>query len=201
MNSDFSGNVSQAQALTVERIKLYASLVYVLLFSRSPSAIIWGVIFVVVKSIQRMAAGWLDAHVVNKALKCVPSCAYFDSPSAIVVIPDVIRVFAPTNHVSPGMIFSSDGLRRRVTMTPIGVFIFFFVAFMPARLGFPGPEGRKLVDARASAFAQTFKSAVFFWVFAVAGFFISRRNFAHHSKQPIGVSCRDVYFISCIHEC
>ena len=83
-----------------------AALVSSLLASRSPSAILWRVVPVVVDAIKRQTGRTLP-HVGKEILEFQPSLTHRDTSPAVIIELTDIRVPATPQHCSPNPVFGS----------------------------------------------------------------------------------------------
>ncbi len=83
------------------------SFISALLFTCSPSAVFWGIMAIVVDSLNGHIWARLGSHIQNEIMEIGPAFAYPDSPAAIIFIMLTIPILAAVFHLAPGFIFGT----------------------------------------------------------------------------------------------
>jgi len=106
INSCYLRPLGNTHSLPLEGYFGIRATVVPLLLYRSPSAIIWFIITVIIDTIQRVRWVRSWAHILIKSLKRHrPSFTYPDTPAAIMVVVLIILFCASMNHGVPGFVF------------------------------------------------------------------------------------------------
>lgn len=79
-----------------------------------PLAIRWGIVTIIVLSVQLVIGCWPLSHICEKVLKFAPSFAYLNTPAAIVTVVDDVRVIASLPHCSPVVV--SEGVAHAMSL-------------------------------------------------------------------------------------
>jgi len=125
------------------------SLVSVLFFSGSPSAIVRAVIAIVVLSLYGVTEGWTATHIGNEVVKGRPSITNIDAAHSVVNVRCVLGIATSSNHRKPRMIF-------RGALGPLGepsVLIFVVARTHLAFCPVPALQGSAAGDARIATVA------------------------------------------------
>lgn len=107
INADFLGPIGNAKSLSVEGEHIdradHASAIQGLFSRRSPSAILWSVVAIIVNTLKAHVSGRL-AHIGEEVGKFFPSFADLNSSTAVVTVIGSRGVGAASDHVTPARI-------------------------------------------------------------------------------------------------
>ena len=109
-----------------------------------PSAILWGVITIIVDAFNRVFRSGFRTHIVHKQTKVVPAFADLYASRAIFVVSGIVRLLATVDHCRPRFVF------RCISKT-----VFCTYSLTPTRCAVAVPEATGRNDALIPAITDT----------------------------------------------
>jgi len=107
--SPFRGTVGH----TVKRKPYIVPFVSSLFFTGRPLTVVWGVVSLIINTVNRMFFGGSITHIRQEVLKLTPSIAHGNSPAAITRVRFIIGICAALNNMRPRSVFRSASKSMR----------------------------------------------------------------------------------------